>query len=134
MVFFVSLDIQLRSDMKKILIIAVAFLFAGCAMQNLTNSYQLAPGMDKQNVLDIMGAPIKSDFSKNVEEWFYCRTGIDSDEHLVLFFHNGKLVTKNNYTVTMRDTRTQAGGSCEKFVKMGNYREPDEVKEIRLRY
>ena len=117
----------------KIFFITSLLLIISCTSQNLKISYQLSPGMDKQSVLNIMGPPVKSDFSKNVEEWFYCKTGLDSDEHLVLYFHDEKLVTKHNYTVTMSDSRTDIGGSCEKFVKMGNYKVPDEVVEIRLR-
>ena len=55
------------------------------------------------------------------------------DEHLVLYFFEEKLVTKTNYTVTINDTGGQYG-SCEMFIKMGNYKMPDEVVEIRSRY
>jgi len=107
--------------------------------QNLNESFKLSVGMTKQEVLRIMGDPIKSDFEKNVEEWFYCRTGGSSlsnfspiDEHLVLFFHEDKLISKTNYTVTIKDSNG-VQGSCEKFIKRGDYRVPDEVIEIRLR-
>jgi len=83
--------------------------------------------MTKSEVEKIMGPPIRSDFSKNVDEWFYCNTGGSDfsnpypvDEHLVLFFYNNKLITKKNYTVTVKDTGG-IYGSCEKFIKMGNY-------------
>ena len=88
--------------------------------------------MTKNEVEAIMGRPVKSDFYKNVEEWHYCSTGSSADEHLALFFYNGKLIAKKNYTVTLQDTRG-ISGSCEKFIKMENYREPDNVTEIRIR-
>ena len=88
--------------------------------------------MTKSEVEEIMGAPAKSDFKRDVEEWHYCRTGSTADEFLALFFYDGKLIEKLNYTVTLADTRG-AYGSCEKFIKMGNYREPDRVVEIRMR-
>jgi hypothetical protein len=47
-------------------------------------------------------------------------------------FHEGKLVEKLNYTVTMSDIGGVAGG-CSKFIKRGNYREPDNVIEFRNR-
>ena len=47
--------------------------------------------------------------------------------------HNsGKLIAKKNYTVTISDTRG-VYGSCEKFIKMGNYRQPEVVVEIHSR-
>ena len=100
--------------------------------QDLSLSYKLSIGMTKTQVENIMGSPIKSDFEKNVEEWFYCKTLFEVDEHLVLFFHEDKLLSKRNYTVTSRDTRG-VYGSCELFIKMGNYRVPTEVIEIRSR-
>jgi outer membrane protein assembly factor BamE (lipoprotein component of BamABCDE complex) len=118
--------------MKAVKIILILFLFSACGtQQNLSSSYKLSPGMSKSEVESIMGVPIKSDFKSNVEEWHYCKTGMNSDEMLALFFHEGKLIEKMNYTVTLSDAR--GTGSCEKFVKMGNYREPDLVVEIRSR-
>ena len=121
--------------MKKTLIILTLLCLNACyyVQAPLQQSYQLSEGMTKSQVTAIMGAPIKSDFYKNVEEWFYCSTGFsNSDEHLALFFHDGKLIAKKNYTVTVVDTRG-VYGSCEKFIKMGNYREPTVVAEIRNR-
>lgn len=93
----------------------------------------LHEGMTKQEAEAIMGAPVKSDFDKNVEEWHYCRTGQNTaDEFIALFFYEGKLIAKKNYTVTISDTRG-VHGSCEKFIKMGNYRQPEVVVEIRSR-
>lgn len=110
----------------------ISFLIACGVKQKLNVSFRLSPGMTKSEVETIMGRPVKSDFKQNVEEWHYCKTGMSSDEFLALFFYEGKLVEKLNYTVTIADTRG-AFGSCEKFIRMGNYREPDKVIELRLR-
>lgn len=56
-----------------------------------------------------------------------------ADEFVALFFFDDKLLAKKNYTVTLQDTRGITG-SCEKFIEMGNYREPDNVTEIRIPY
>ncbi len=113
--------------------IASSLIFNACyTSQNLKTSYKLSEGMTKEEVEGIMGSPIKSDFYKGVEEWHYCSTGQMSDEFLALFFYKGELIEKRNYTVTAADTRG-IYGSCETFIKMGNYREPDAVTEIRLR-
>lgn len=122
----------------KIFKIHILFLlFTGCGIysgvqQNLDVSYKLSPDMTKGEVEVIMGPPIKSDFYKNVEEWHYCKTGTAADEFIALFFYKGKLIEKLNYTVTLADTRGVTG-SCSKFIRMGNYREPDSVIEIRMR-
>jgi len=88
--------------------------------------------MTKKEVTAIMGAPIKSDFSGGVEEWHYCKTGFSTDEYLALFFYEGRLIEKRNYTVTSVDVGG-VSGTCEKFIKRGNYKEPDVVAEIRRR-
>lgn len=119
--------------MKNIVFLFLLICIVGCGLQQkLTLSNRLTSGMSKDEVEKIMGAPVKSDFKKNVEEWHYCRTGTMTDEFLSLFFYDGKLVEKLNYSVTLADTRG-AYGSCEKFIKMGNYREPDRVIELRMR-
>lgn len=119
--------------MKHILSMTLLIFLTSCGVQQkLSVSYKLSPGMTKSEVEAIMGSPTKSDFKQSVEEWHYCKTGMSSDEFLALFFHDGKLIEKLNYTVTLADTRG-ATGSCSKFIKMGNYREPDKVVELRMR-
>ena len=119
--------------MKKIILLTTCLIVLSCGVQqNLKVSYKLSPGMTKSEVESVMGSPTKSDFKQNVEEWHYCKTGFNSDEFLALFFYEGKLIEKLNYTVTLADTRG-ATGSCSKFIKMGNYREPDRVIELRMR-
>ena len=124
---------QLKQNNMRLIYIIVVLFFVSCdVQQNLSQSYRLHDGMTKSEVEAIMGAPIKSDFYKSVEEWHYCNTGQMADEFIALFFYENNLIAKKNYTVTTADTRG-VYGSCEKFVKMGNYREPDNVTEIRLR-
>ena len=36
--------------------------------------------MSKNDVLEILGQPVKSEFNQNVEEWHYCKTGFQADE------------------------------------------------------
>jgi hypothetical protein len=107
-------------------------LLSKYTQQPIEQSYKLNSGMTKKVVLGILGQPIKSDFFKNVDEWFYCKTGIGGDQHLALFFFDGKLIAKKNYVVTSQDVDWQSG-TCEIFIKKGNYREPDEVREIRIK-
>ena len=127
--------------MTRLLLLSL-ILFSSCdptkrlskyTQQPLEQSYRLNTGMSKQEVVSILGQPIRNDFYKNVDEWFYCKTGIGGDQHLALFFFEGKLIAKKNYVVTVQDVDGQTG-SCEWFIKKGNYREPDEVREIRLKY
>lgn len=119
-------------NIRFILIFATLFLGSCGVQQKLSVSYKLNEGMTKSEVEAIMGNPVKSDFYKNIEEWHYCKTGMSVDEFVALFFYEGKLIAKKNYSVTTADAGG-AYGSCEKFIKMGNYREPDIVTEIRLR-
>lgn len=119
--------------MKHVALVLLMMFLAGCgAQRRMSLAHQLSPGMTKSEVEAIMGPPVKSDFRQSVEEWHYCKTGFSSDEFLALFFHEGRLIEKLNYTVTVADTRGVMG-SCETFIKMGNYREPDRVIEIRRR-
>lgn len=123
--------IIMKNRDKAIYLFVVALILVACGVQqNLSISHRLSRGMTKSEVEAIMGPPIKSDFYDNVEEWHYCKTGMNSDEFLALFFYQGKLIEKLNYTVTLADTRGITG-SCSKFIKMGNYREPDRIIEMK---
>ena len=86
--------------------------------------------MTKQEVIEIMGSPVASEFSEGVEEFHYCATGYGSDDFVAFFFKNGKVVSKTTYNVTLSDVGG-ATGNCSKFVKRGNYRTPDIVVDLR---
>ena len=88
--------------------------------------------MTSGEVESLIGIPVRTEFYGDVLEWHYCKTGFDSDQMMALFFYEGKLIEKRHYTVTLFDTGG-AGGNCAKFIKMGNYRVPDSVVEIRNR-
>ena len=111
--------------MRKLILL---LFLSGCVAQDLSVSYQLSSGMTKDEVVSILGPPIKSDFYKNIDEWHYCSTGLTTDSYLALFFLNDTLIAKKNYTVVGMD------GSCQNFIKRGNYSEPDVVVELRRGY
>ncbi len=113
--------------------IVTLMLITSCGVnQRLDNSLLISPGMTKGQVLSVMGEkPVKTEFSGAVEEWHYCKTGNKADQFIAVFFSEGKTIAMRPYTVTLSDTKG-ATGSCEIFVKMGSYREPSEVKELRL--
>mgnify|MGYP000909575513 CR=1 FL=1 len=117
--------------MKKLAFLLLIGVLVSCGSTKMRQAYRLEPGMTKSQVIEIMGEPMRSDFDRNVEEWHYCRTQIDSETFLALYFVDGKLLTKTNYTVIEENKGSL--GSCAQFIKMGNYRVPDTVVEIRER-
>ena len=132
--------------MKLIALIALITMLAGCGsqpqqtpldlgtQQNVDNALMLAPGMSMPQVVSTMGArPVKVEFAGKIEEWHYCATGFDTpDEFVAVFFYDSQLIAMKPYSVTYEDAG--ALGSCELFVKMGNYREPKVVTEYRVKY
>ena len=119
---------------KLILALTLLATISACSTtQEVDNALMLSPGMTKQEVISVMGSkPVKAEFSGNVEEWHYCDTGSSSDEFVAVYFHEGSVVAMKPYLVTIRDTQGVTG-SCERFVRMGNYREPEAVREYRFR-
>lgn len=101
--------------------------------QNVNRAGGLRPGMSPAEVTRIMGGdPARSEFGDGIMEWHYCRTGYGVDQMVALFFVDNALIESSYYSVTLRDSGGATGG-CNNFIKMGNYREPDRVTEIRLR-
>jgi len=115
--------------MKKMLLLTLLCLIYACyTHQNLSTSGKVRSGMTPNEVLKIMGEPIVSELDKNVETWHYCNTadGLfnNDDTYLALFFVDNNLIAKTFYT------QDKEFGSCENFVKKGNYKVPLEVQAI----
>ena len=117
----------------KTLALGTALFMTACGThQKVDNAMMLSPGMSKTQVVQVMGSqPAKAEFSGNVEEWHYCSTGSSSDEFVAVFFHDGQVIAMRPYLVTINDAGVS--GTCERFVRMGNYREPSVVREYRFR-
>ena len=116
--------------MKRIILIILITLFLFSCGTNLKNAYKLSPGMTKNEVIAILGAPAVNDFDRNVEEWHYCNY---MGNFIALYFVDGKLIAKTSYSVSEHDRRGEQG-DCAFFARKGNYRVPDKVIEIRNIY
>ena len=121
---------------KLILIMMVSSLFFGCMFtptflrqdfiyKDLSIAGHIRPNMTTEEVLNIMGEPVVSDLDRGVEEWHYCHTGKNSgDTFVAIYFVNNLVVAKKHYLTN------EGFGSCERFVKQGNYEIPPEVQAI----
>lgn len=95
----------------------------------------LAPAMTKSEVINIMGRPIASEIKQRVEEWHYCTSdyshydmGNWSEYGLVaVYFVDGKLISTRPYS------KPASQGSCLSAVRGGNYSEPTEIREYRIK-
>ena len=122
--------------MKKLILLLIIITLNSCGTkrlnmeaQALKNNFLVSEGMSKQQVIDIMGNPVASEFNKGVEEFHYCATGRSADQFVSFYFQDGKVVSKTSYSVTLAEAG--ATGNCSKFIKRGTYRTPDNVIEIR---
>jgi hypothetical protein len=125
--------------MKKIFAaVFAATLIAGCASTgdskvDLSQSFLIERGMTKGEVLQLLGnRPATSEFKDNVDEWHFCRTGWNSDSYVAVYFIDGRVTAKREYT--RNGSNGGGGGNCKIFIKSGDYREPDEIREYRIRY
>jgi len=122
---------------RPVFLLFACLLLSSCGtMQDVSRAALLSNGMSKSEVSEIMGLPVRSEFSGDLEEWHYCSTsqGVMStaDTFVALFFDRGTLFESRYYTVTLSDTRG-VYGDCSSFIKQGNYTEPDAVLEVRNR-
>ena len=101
-------------------------------MQNLSPSSKVTGGMAINEVRDIMGdEPILAELDRNVEEWHYCRSDDfpPKDRFLAIYFADNKVIAKKFYK-REKGTKVEVYGSCEYFVKTGDYKVPPEVQAI----
>lgn len=125
--------------MKKLIEASISLLLiAGCASTgdskvDLSQSFLIERGMTKGEVLELFGdRPATSEFKDNVDEWHFCRTGMLSDSYVAVYFIDGRVSAKREYT--RNGDNGGGGGNCKIFIKSGDYREPDEIREYRIRY
>lgn len=116
----------------KYLLCAVMVVFCSSAYAKLKidNAFLLSPNMSKKEVLDTMGSrPMASEFTGDLEEWHFCKQDFVSNKNYVsVFFVGGKVIAMKQYGVD-RESR----GTCESNIKGGSYKEPDVVREYRLK-
>ncbi len=112
-----------------IAVVATVAFLSGCVGMNSTQNplgrgSLLDVGMNKSEVRNIMGEPVKSEFSGHYSAWHYCKTGISSanptDEHMVAFFEGEQLTETQIYTVNLVDTGG-ATGDCSLFIRKVNW-------------
>lgn len=93
---------------------AIMLLFCGCSFKeinrNLDNSRKLRVGMSKEQVLDIMGEPLRDVYFHEEDVWYYfVRINwydflYTRDECMPLVFEDGKLAGWGNEYKARRDT------------------------------
>ena len=121
---------------KCFLIAILAISFSGCgANQQLENARGIAAGMSKQNVRSVMGDdPVATEFYGKLEEWHFCNTGMNGvSRYVAVFFDEGKVFAMKPYSVVEKEAGGSSFAVCEEFIKKGDYREPDIVREYRVR-
>ena len=117
--------------MKKLALATLIVLFSNGALAKVKveNAYLLSPGMNKQEVVEVIGGrPNTTEFVGTLEEWHYCKPSLSSNVKLVaVYFIDGELYA-------MKEYRAKQHGGCETGIKQGTYREPDIVQEYRVKY
>lgn len=108
----------------------VVFCSSAYAKLKIENAFLLSPGMNKKEVLDTMGSrPVASEFTGELEEWHFCKAHWNIEyDYVSVFFMAGKVIAMKQYGV--RNKRT----TCASSIKGGSYKEPDVVKEYRLKF
>jgi len=116
--------------MKKLiapLLVTTVLFLSSCASSISNKSIDLEPGMSKQELTALMGRPGDRQFSGNVEAWQYCETGMSTDDFLIVWLANGKVVETQTYDNSFL-------GVCSSYFRTINWEEaPDKIIEFRER-
>ena len=98
-------------------------------------AFVLSPAMSKTKVLQIMGQPVASEIKQGVEEWHYCTQRTSHHQQgrwyeyslVAVYFVDGSLVSTRPYA------KPVGRESCLSAVRGGNYSEPTEIREYRIK-
>lgn len=110
--------------------VMVVFCSSAHAKRWFDNALLLSPNMSKKEVLDTMGRePTAAEFVGELEEWHFCKKNSGgSKDFISVFFVSGKVIAMKMYGVG-----ENSRGTCKSQIKSGSYREPDVVREYRLK-
>jgi outer membrane protein assembly factor BamE (lipoprotein component of BamABCDE complex) len=92
------------------------FVKANYTQQDVENIKKLSTGMEKAQIIALMGEPVRTEFAADVEAWHYCRTGPVVDEFAVVILRAGKSIQARNYTVVVTGSGSEYE-DCPKFVR-----------------
>ena len=123
--------------MKQVAWLFLCAALVGCgSQQKLENSYAIAPGMTKKQVVEIMAdEPVATEFYGSLEEWHYCDTGMNGiSKYVAIYFKDGQVYAMKPYSVVEKEEGGNSFAVCEEFVKKGDYREPDVVAEYKIKF
>lgn len=113
-------------------VLMVTALLSGCAGGALMRQSMLVePGQTKQQVMEAMGTPGDRQFLGDREAWQYCRTGIGTDQFVVVWFRNSKTTGVTTYKAGQN-----AGyiGDCNQGFRTVRWEDaPDWTVEVRQR-
>jgi hypothetical protein len=124
--------------------LAIALASAGllaCAShvpfkQNLGVSHKVKRGMTPEQALAIMGTPFHTLSLDSVEEWRYCDTRDISDEYVVLYLQNNRVIDRAGYTFVRGEGDFHRIGDCESRTNLYTDRRspPRRVRQIREQF
>lgn len=118
---------------------ALLTAISGCSSTPKLSAQQravtLALAMTKSEVINIMGRPIASEIKQRVEEWHFCTSRyLPSKGYeyslVAVYFVDGKLISTRPYSKLPKSSNE---GSCLSAVRGGNYSEPTEIREYRIK-
>lgn len=85
--------------MIRIFTIAIATVLTACASNGvITKSMDIQPGMNRADVVQILGAPQNRSFKENAEALQYCTTGAISDQYVNVWLVDDEVIALTNYT------------------------------------
>ena len=110
-------------------------LLTGCASDinsgDLRLAQEIRQGMTPDQVAQTMAGKqiVAREFAKNYEEWHFCESkpwGGDQ-KFVAVYFIEGEVASMKYYSAW------HGSGDCQAVVKKGNYREPDYIREYRIK-
>ena len=124
---------NLSKHTSSFILIAIFIVFSSCSssLKAIREKQALIDnGMDKKQVIEIMGAPKDRQFKGDDEAWQYCGASLDTYEFVIVWFYKGRVTGLNTYKTYNCPTIM----NCEKCFREVNWLEaPDRIVEFRNR-
>ena len=115
---------------KHLFILLPAMFLQGCISSSLLgkNYTSVSAGMNKEELVQLLGQPKNKQFRGSSEAWQYCATGFSTDLYVLVWVESGSVIGMQT------NHNSIANGACGAGFSVVNWEDkPDRVIEIRDR-
>lgn len=112
----------------RLAVLVLGIALVGCANTLVKKTISVEPGMSRQQVTAILGAPQDRQFQGKNEAWQYCELGATAGDFVIVWFYDGRVTGLRHWT------DSSPAFTCTALLRPVRWEDrPDSTIEVRQR-